>query len=335
MKKISLLISLVIFSWFNLYPIEPDILVTQEGESLKVYNLDITSGEYIYFSLEEGSNAPLQKILKSDVLIIKKADGTKIDPFLGLSVNNSAPVIPQVSIENPNKHEPVTVKALESDFVNLKAKGFKEPQKFILIEDGMGNILNARLLSSKEFTLSISKPRKDKNYKFEEIIIPEYVNINGDIYTITEIDDEAFTDKPGWKELKSIKFVQFPNTLKKIGKKTFYMNVCLSCIILPESIETIEEYAFAGSGKYSGSNNNNNVLMKGRSNAEFELYIPKSVKHCGQNAFLYVGSNTSPRGYYQGYLSCIPNFITVNNCKQYGIDEDAVEDYERKIGMRK
>ena len=56
-----------------------DIIVTNEGESLKVYNMEIGPSS-IFYQLSESSNAEIKRIAKSEVLIIRKTDGTKIDP---------------------------------------------------------------------------------------------------------------------------------------------------------------------------------------------------------------------------------------------------------------
>ena len=313
MKKISLLISLVIFSWFNLFSIEPDILVTQEGESLKVYNLDITSGENIYFSLEEGSNAPLHKILKSDLLIIKKADGTKIDPSLISSLNNSNKNFSQNNINNSNVRGSLTFNAIEDDFTHI---GNKDENLYILIQDSLGNKLNLRLISKEDNTLSVAKARKECNYNVKQIIIPDYVNINGSLYTIISIDEKAFKGKDKINE------ISFPNTLVMIGEKAFEECYGLNRIVLPETLKIIGRKAFYVCGIHS---------------KEFDqIYIPKSVTKIGDNAFRRVGmrNQQSYNNYYKGSLTSIPDWINIGNCLIYGIDEEAVEEYERRIGVR-
>lgn len=47
------------------------------------------SSESVFYQLENNKDAPLQKILKTDILIIKKADGTKLD-FSTMSNDNAA-----------------------------------------------------------------------------------------------------------------------------------------------------------------------------------------------------------------------------------------------------
>lgn len=75
MKKIILLMML---PFYALVAMAQDMLVTNEGKSLTIYNLEI-SDQSIFFQLQDKADAPLQKMLKKDVLIIKKADGTKLD----------------------------------------------------------------------------------------------------------------------------------------------------------------------------------------------------------------------------------------------------------------
>ena len=75
MKKLILLMML---PFCALYTMAQDMLVTNEGKSMTIYNLEI-SDQSIFFQLSDKADAPLQKMLKKDVLIIKKADGTKLD----------------------------------------------------------------------------------------------------------------------------------------------------------------------------------------------------------------------------------------------------------------
>ena len=75
MKKIILLMML---PFYALVAMAQDMLVTNEGKSLTIYNLEI-SDQSIFFQLSNKADAPLQKMLKKDILIIKKADGTKLD----------------------------------------------------------------------------------------------------------------------------------------------------------------------------------------------------------------------------------------------------------------
>ena len=55
-----------------------DLIVTNDGKSVKAYNMEVSS-ESVFYQLEDRKEAPLQKLQKSDILIIKKADGSKLD----------------------------------------------------------------------------------------------------------------------------------------------------------------------------------------------------------------------------------------------------------------
>lgn len=67
-----------------------DIWVTNEGEALKIYNLEV-SGSSVFYQLENREGAEIKKMAKSDMLVIKKKNGTKLDfsqpePAAGTSV---------------------------------------------------------------------------------------------------------------------------------------------------------------------------------------------------------------------------------------------------------
>jgi len=57
-----------------------DIIVTNSGESMKVYITDI-SANTVYYKLTNTDTAALRTIVKADVLVIKKADGMIINPL--------------------------------------------------------------------------------------------------------------------------------------------------------------------------------------------------------------------------------------------------------------
>lgn len=330
---------------------EPDILVTQSGESMKVYNLEMSLNT-VFYTLAEDANAPVQKIAKKDVLIIKKADGSIIDLNKAVA---AATELETAKSENPTTHVPVTYTAIENSFMEEDVDWNKELKradfdylyykiggvqlenvhgKFILAKNNDGQVLNMRIISDKDKTLAVARPRKvakldkkgnkevdkkgnvkmkDGKYEMSEIIIPEYVIIDGENYSVTEIDPVAFVDRSFLKEC-TIKTVVFPETLKSIGAGAFCWCRSLNEIILPNALEKIGAGAFYASG---------DKIFK-------QLYIPKSVKEIGAAAFHLLGSNTSYRGFYQGTLTCIPDFVSEGNCKDFGIDEEAVRSYEQR-----
>lgn len=300
-KRLYSILSILIMS-LSIKASEPDMLVTQKGETLNVYNLDLTSSEYIYYTLSDDVNSPITKILKEDVLIIKKSDGTKIDPSQNTNIATRNAVV------NPGAHDPVTHRVTRT-FYSKKAK-----ENLLVVEDGVGQVLYMRILSDQEKTLSVTvhKGYSNSDYNDEKYVIPEYVEFQDEKYTVISVDVNAFS-LFGFRD--KIKEIVFPSTLKTIGNNSFAGRRHLSKIILPESIERIGDNAFISCGD----------------KAAFEqLYIPKGVKYIGEDAFRWVGNNTSPRGYFQGNLTSMPDFITIGNCKNYGIDEEAVEAYEKR-----
>lgn len=56
-----------------------DLIVTQDGNSFQAYNIDIGANS-VYYQLSDSIGSPVSKMDKSNVLIIKKQDGTKIVP---------------------------------------------------------------------------------------------------------------------------------------------------------------------------------------------------------------------------------------------------------------
>ena len=72
----------------------------------------------------------------------------------------------------------------------------------------------------------------------ESLDIPQTLNINGLLYSVTNINDYAFADL----ELKTI---SIPPTIKKIGRFSFYKNN-ISVLVLNEGLEEIGNFAFFG-----------------------------------------------------------------------------------------
>lgn len=112
-----------------------DILVTNEGESMKVYNTEIGQN-MVFYQLEDNPNADTKKIAKKDVMIIKKQDGTKIDPNASTQntsaqnasePNGSAAGLATLAV-NPNLAEDNLnlVKAFNERKVNWSSKNDKK-----------------------------------------------------------------------------------------------------------------------------------------------------------------------------------------------------------------
>lgn len=74
MKHYFLIVSLI----FTVISINAqDILITQKGDPLKVYEVEISTSS-VFYKLENKTDAPLYKMNKSDVMMIKYQDGHKV-----------------------------------------------------------------------------------------------------------------------------------------------------------------------------------------------------------------------------------------------------------------
>lgn len=118
----------------------------------------------------------------------------------------------------------------------------------------------------------------------EDIVIPAKVRIDGKVYTVTGIGDDAFT-KMG------IKSVVIPSTVTRIGNYAFYGNECES-IDIPSSVTFIGESAFMLSFKLTSIKIPSGVTVI--ENSAFEdcmkltkVEIPSSVISIGKDAFGY------------------------------------------------
>lgn len=68
---------------------DSDIIVMNDGTVINAYNLDYSSKDKCYYSLDEAGDQ-MKFVNKNDVMIIKLADGTKIDPAAAPEAKNEA-----------------------------------------------------------------------------------------------------------------------------------------------------------------------------------------------------------------------------------------------------
>lgn len=288
MKLIRFILFTFLFAFAH-SAIAQDILVKKDGSILNVYNLEESSNSYFY-TLEPSSDATVQKIGKDDVFSIKKQNGETLQPSKSDQIVAKKRQIPT--------HDPVTAQ-ISSEIQTNKKGG-----RWFSARTPDGHELNYLILSDNDHTLAVTRGK----YRETDYVIPEYVQVGDVKYVVTEIDRKAFDSE------KTIKSIQFPTTLKKIGEIAFFFCVNLEKILLPEGIEEIGNRAFTCAGVRSGVS---------------EIYVPSSIKKMG-DAFWDCSKDTSFNGWCQAYFSNLPDFITEGNCKSYGIDEEAVRAYNLK-----
>ena len=206
-----LLFIILMSGFFTSYLMAQDIIVTNDGESLKVFNLDIGKKD-IYYQLTNDEDAEVKRMPKSNVLIIRKADGTKIDP--NATEQTKAPKPISRALRTYTKHKVQTAVA---------TTGMQKKKKlsYFLAKTEDEQTFAFSILSETEKTVMVV----EYEYEGSEIAIPEYVEFNGSRYTVTEIGEKAFSRL-------IISKISFPRTLKRIQKKGCF-RVPLEKVILP------------------------------------------------------------------------------------------------------
>lgn len=111
--KTYLITIIAFFSACHLYA--QDRIITNQGDVFEGFRIDIGSS-YIYYTLEDKDDAPLQKIVKSDVLMIKKKDGTKID------VTEYVPSSSSIQPKESSNNEQAGVIHLKPEDLSVEAK---------------------------------------------------------------------------------------------------------------------------------------------------------------------------------------------------------------------
>ena len=72
MKRI---INLILLLTVACFAYAQDLIVAKQGDPIKAWNIEI-SEKYVFYTAEPNENAPIQRMAKDNVLLIRKADGT-------------------------------------------------------------------------------------------------------------------------------------------------------------------------------------------------------------------------------------------------------------------
>ena len=130
------------------------------------------------------------------------------------------------------------------------------------------------------------KDRKGKGYKkLTEAVVPSQVKHKGKTYTVTRIGGYAFNW--GTSVLKSI---SLPNTITTIEEWAFHGCRQLRTIVLPSSVVSVGDFSFMYSGLKSVTFNEG-LTSIGKCAFSIvdlqEIVLPQSLKSIGDEAFLY------------------------------------------------
>ena len=77
-----------------------DLIVAKQGDPVKAWNIEI-SDKYVFYTTEPGESAQIQRILKEDILMIRRADGSAVP----LTSSNSAPATATAEDATPDAPE--------------------------------------------------------------------------------------------------------------------------------------------------------------------------------------------------------------------------------------
>ena len=137
--------------------------------------------------------------------------------FDGVSRTDCTIYVPEYSIEDYQRT------GVWSTFRNI------EPIPGLLTEGSISYTIN----SPTEKTVSIVEAKCSGDYT-----IPASITIGGEQYTITGIDDYAFSGN------QSLHSVSFPESLTYIGKYAFAGCIAIDSLTIPENIEYLDNYSF-------------------------------------------------------------------------------------------
>lgn len=174
---------------------------------------------------------------------------------------------------------------------------------------------------------------KKKAYKlFKEVVLPEtFTSADGQRLTIVGIGEKAF------EKCKNIKKVDLPKTVRYIGNDAFcntdvddlslkeglvkignnaFLNNDLKDIHIPDGVEEIGELAF-----YCFKST---IFQRAGSGT---LYIPNSVYSIGFKAFAMTRNGYGAWFNSKRKILCLPDHVTLDNCKKMGISKEPVEKY--------
>lgn len=213
------------------------------------------------------------------------------------------------------------------------------------VANSEGQLLYYSILPEGNNTVALVKMDGKKN-RYDELhyTIPSNVSFNGTNYTVTEIGDETFDRckvtsvnlpstirKIGAFAFYSSKLntITIPGSVKNIGRGAFFANESLISITLNEGLEEIGDEAFRCTSITTAiiPNSVKKIGIQAFScKALQELFVPDNLRNIGNNAFAGA-KGVSNYFMYKGMISNLPSWITVSNCKKYGISKDAFNAY--------
>ncbi|WP_165062859.1 leucine-rich repeat domain-containing protein, partial [Adlercreutzia sp. ZJ154] len=228
------------------------------AEGAFVSNADISTIVVNGAVLEIATGGAAHLLLSEDAA---KAETIKINSFNEATVSNAKVVINGSTEEEAHAWRTAWE---EAGFTNF-SEGAKVGQEIVPVEGKAGFAFT--LLDN--FTLGVRWDGGAENAQApSDLRIPEYGEINGVRYAVTEIADSAFIDQT------SFETISIPSGITRIGDSAFANNTNLKAISIPGSVTDIDNSAFAGC---------NNLVA---------IDITSGLRTIGDYAFSAVAANT-------------------------------------------
>jgi hypothetical protein len=125
----------LLFALLPLRMLAQEVIVTNDGDAKKVFNVEV-SGQSIFYTLTDKAGAAIQKMNKSNVLMIKHRDGTKevftgetekkpiaaVAPAEAAGITGQAPEEDRDAVEKAKTQNKEVIAAWNNDVVTCKDK---------------------------------------------------------------------------------------------------------------------------------------------------------------------------------------------------------------------
>jgi hypothetical protein len=189
MKKLLLLFSLIVLVSVELAA--QDIIVLNSGDVIKAFNIEVGKTS-IFYTLSNDANSEIHKLNKTDIIVIKKANGEKL--LLDIPVTTGTKVNDRVEFK---QYGDLSLPNVDID----SYKGFllKEGNA-VFIESGeteyeIAGANRLRELMSKNHFWKLAATREQAHF-----ILRYYIELRG----IDHVDEFLFDTKIGLEDIKSI-----------------------------------------------------------------------------------------------------------------------------------
>lgn len=145
------------------HAVAQDLIVPKQGNPITVYIADV-SNAFIYYTINDNTNAPLLRISKDSVLMVRNADGTALDldfPFIPTKPTTNYPIIEEADI-----HGSLIAKGnrvyIPTDSKNVCERAGQECLKQEVQEWGYWIVVDE--LEQSHFVLQYALDSKGKDY---------------------------------------------------------------------------------------------------------------------------------------------------------------------------